>query len=110
MTQKLLSAARSALGFIPKDAMSLNGNVYQNLEQALSDFESQPSGWISVKDRLPEPFTDVLGWRGYRAHVVRCAGNYEGNGIGWTTSSNGLSFDIEKITHWMPLPPAPEAG
>jgi hypothetical protein len=62
------------------------------------------AGWISVDERLPELFVDVLLHPRPNEYTVS----------GWMTTTNfmwkGFSFDEhEKITHWMPLPPAPES-
>ncbi len=68
--------------------------------------------WISVKDRLPEYKTAVLGYglrhREYldtdpfpAVHVVYSRGEDEG----WFTFWNN---EYVAVTHWMPLPSAPE--
>lgn len=62
--------------------------------------------WISVKDRLPDENDDVL--------------IYDGNGVSAATFDPPSKFhkgrwwldgetciDMEYVTHWMPLPPAP---
>ena len=63
--------------------------------------------WIPVSERLPEDETWVLIWE-------------EGNGVGiakhilhmplWTTSDgyNIRDRNYSRVTHWMPLPSAPE--
>lgn len=59
--------------------------------------------WISVKDRLPEPHTDVLffgrdgffiGWYGYLMKK-------------WRSDEFG---EVQEVTHWMPLPTPPEVN
>lgn len=57
--------------------------------------------WISVKDRLPEPHTDVLIWGHYGAFI----GWYSHTRQMWRSDDYG---EIRDVTHWMPLPDAPE--
>lgn len=52
--------------------------------------------WISVKDRLPELFTQVLVYDAFEKNIT--LGLY-GNGD-WLFSKH--------ITHWMPLPDPPK--
>lgn len=62
------------------------------------------SEWISVKDRLPEPYVAVLVWEkddtkeGGFAYVDRHDGEV------WKIGSLGNGA----VTHWMPLPEPPE--
>lgn len=53
--------------------------------------------WISVKDRLPEPWTEVLVWRGPEYPIVSSE-----------VTSTGLWCHFFNITHWMPLPEPPK--
>ena len=63
------------------------------------------SEWISVEDRLPEDNVEVMV-------------NRKDNGFWWgvISKANGLFFvrfgndwmDVSDVTHWMPLPSAPE--
>ena len=54
--------------------------------------------WISVKDRLPESFKEVLAFS-------------KNKGVNTGFISNGYfymkGFDPEDITHWMPFPDKP---
>lgn len=63
----------------------------------------QPSGWISVKDRLPETERIVLTFRPDAHHKPSFDPNvrilaYEGDG-----NFGGM----HKVTHWMTMPDAP---
>lgn len=58
--------------------------------------------WISVKDRLPEPFEEVLvyvNFKDLKFNDIKIS--YRGLCGIWST------YD-KYITHWMPLPDAPE--
>lgn len=56
--------------------------------------------WISVKDRLPEPFVDVIAFSGGHEMNIDCVDN-RGR---WYSSY----MDREDATHWMPLPQPPK--
>lgn len=63
-------------------------------------------GWVSVEERLPENRSTVLAF-GFRGEYDKTGGYLVGHYINndWIT---GLDGPI--ITHWMPLPPAPDGG
>ena len=55
--------------------------------------------WISVKDRLPEKYTNVI--------VLYDIGRV---GVNWTNEENEfVSHAYSNVTHWMPLPEPPES-
>lgn len=59
------------------------------------------SEWISVEERMPEPFVNVLAYcksLGYRVEA-----NW--NGQKWTPTGNQFCAEI---THWMPWPEPPK--
>lgn len=58
-----------------------------------------PVGWISVKDRLPEPETEVLVVCVRNGYRFICPVIYE--------TGTTLTVDCA-VTHWMPLPEPPE--
>lgn len=53
--------------------------------------------WISVEDRLPEPFVNVLAFRNGKISIDY----HEENG--WFA----YDFEEKRATHWMPLPSPP---
>ena len=66
----------------------------------------EKSRWISVEERLPETSGDVI------IYFDRCGGEI---GIGYRSKdkdawimNNGFMC-CYKVTHWMPLPDAPES-
>ena len=56
--------------------------------------------WISVKDRLPKPFENVIVFRDGKISIDYNEGN------GWFA----YDFNGKRVTHWMPLPLAPTAS
>lgn len=76
-----------------RDNRALLDRAADRIEELEAECHKQ-SEWISVKESLPEEFEDVL----------TCDGN--GNvdiGYVWMRGWN-----IEHVTHWMPLPKAPK--
>ena len=57
------------------------------------------SGWISVKDGLPEKDVYVLGFDGDEIEMV-----FLDDEMGFVTQE----YVTHEITHWMPLPEPPE--
>ena len=61
--------------------------------------------WISVDDRLPEPWKQVLIYSRYdfceSAFYIGVPGK-------WRVTWNHEMLDADSVTHWMPLPLAPE--
>ena len=59
-------------------------------------------GWISIKDKLPEPFKDV----------IVCGKRRDGESFVWVDFNTGNRFYIEnygtKVLYWMPLPEFPK--
>ena len=57
--------------------------------------------WISVKDRLPEKWEDVL--------ICNCYSEVDTDMI-WENPSGSFEFYFEggNVTHWMPLPEPPK--
>ena len=56
--------------------------------------------WVSVNDRLPNPFESVLVFRDGKISIDYNEGN------GWFA----YDFNGKRVTHWMPLPLAPTAS
>ncbi|EMN4943437.1 DUF551 domain-containing protein [Klebsiella pneumoniae] len=90
-----------ALDLLPKNAESLTGN-----SPAQSDClpaknvvaPAQNQGWIPVSERMPESNGVYFGWDGKRVLEVNCFfGGFSAN-----------QFIHGEITHWMPLPAAPQ--
>lgn len=62
--------------------------------------------WISTGDRLPAPETPVLAWSRYDGCLIASTYLVEAppgvEAVYWAKYANS------EITHWMPLPEAPE--
>ena len=57
--------------------------------------------WISVDDRLPEPWKQVLI---YSLHDFCESAVYIGVPGKWRVTWNHEMLDADSVTHWMPLP------
>jgi hypothetical protein len=87
--------------------------ILEAMEQYAAIKVSEASGWISVKDILPKPETEVLilndGFYGigeYRTDFFHFKGD------GWIDKGSWNDIDgYEKqleVTHWMPIPEPPK--
>ncbi|MHA3728014.1 DUF551 domain-containing protein [Yersinia enterocolitica] len=63
-----------------------------------------PEGWIKCSDQMPESQQWGLVWAKWFNQQVLC---WEDVGGQWT-DFDGQSYSQDQITHWMPLPAAPE--
>ena len=63
--------------------------------------------WISVKDRLPEPWKRVLI---YSRHDFCESAFYIGVPGKWRVTWNHEMLDADSVTHWMQMPEPPEMG
>lgn len=71
--------------------------------------------WISVKDRLPEPYQRAIVWvecdkcRKKEFHYHNClATGYEIHAVNLMTwVDNDWNYRYSNVTHWMPLPDKP---
>ena len=61
--------------------------------------------WISVKDRLPEPWKQVLI---YSRHDFCESAFYIGVPGKWRVTWNHEMLDADSVTHWMPMPNPPK--
>ena len=61
--------------------------------------------WISVDDRLPEPWEQVLI---YSRHDFCESAFYIGVPGEWCSTWNHEMLDADSVTHWMPMPNPPK--
>lgn len=95
-----------------KDAIAMIERIESERDAALAKVPK----WISVEERLPEPYQHVIvhvrhteKWRG-KAKPEDCWHVVEEDcwlGDGWDCNADE---DIHEITHWMPLPEPPKGG
>ena len=78
---------------------------FDSLKNMLDELEigTQEQGWISVKDRLPEPFSMVLGYLAWGGYSVLSYENKHFHNLG---SFQPLPDDV--VTHWIPMPEPPK--
>ena len=77
------------------------------LDKAADAIEQLSQSWISVKDRLPEPFVSVLGYCPDEDPLPTVHEVYM-NGFGQWTSAQ--VYGMGNVTHWMPMPEPPKEG
>ena len=91
-----------------KDMVIALAQKEQAKAEAERDALREKQRWIPVTERLPERDVQVLGWykdnpfSQYRPEVVAWNGN------GWVFVY--AHRYVTNVTHWMPLPKAPEDG
>lgn len=105
--QALTTICKLLDGSQPKDPLGALFVAQSALRQSQAQQESQ---WISVEERLPEKFVDVLVHPRPTDYICEAAWL----GDAWYWSDYELNFGVITnkcvVTHWMPLPPAPEGG
>ena len=60
------------------------------------------NNWISVKDKLPKTYTEVLAWVNNKEYPIIATWD----GTNW--SDNIVDYTNWDITHWQPLPEPPK--
>lgn len=76
-----------------------------------------PDGWVACSERMPENDDFVYIWPrpdfGVELHVAQY-GKFDKRDAGWYAQVYEQNYGIEyypvKVTHWMPLPAAPQRG
>lgn len=95
-----------------------NAYVYCNdceAEGPFNKWNTRDSGWISVKDRLPEIAEGVLITDGKHVAAAKLYGSLDGI-ASWNiygVSAYDMEFEVldeVAVTHWQPLPTPPEAA
>lgn len=81
------------------------GWEYNFYNDALEALENQPK-WISVEERLPEPFHSVIVHMPQEKPCPTVHEGYRTNDGHWYSAHFVREFD--EVTHWMPLPEAPK--
>lgn len=110
ITRKAARDVLSALAIRHFELSDLFKIYIKALEDADADILKIPAadvapvtGWIPVTERLPEPFTRVIGFMAWKAIT---AVEYQHNN--WYSIDHLEPLPKEAVTHWMPLPNPPE--
>ena len=73
-------------------------NATHYLNKRISSIKPKESDWISVNDRFPEQYTDVI--------VFTKGGTIT---VDYVDENGDFYYYGEYVTHWMPLPEKPES-
>lgn len=85
-----------------KGGCGASSGYFRTTEEAIFAWNRRADGWIPVSERMPEEYTMVLVWEGdYAFRAERAEGK-------WYEATNEPISEHINITHWMPLPPAPD--
>ena len=79
--------------------------IIQDLRRENAELRARVQEWISVEDRLPEEKVDCI------VHYKHAYCNNDGYWAIGFCFYDGEKFQFDqayKVTHWMPLPDAPE--
>lgn len=94
-----ISASRADKGMLCREAFELG------VEWADAN---QPSPWISVDERLPEPEKEVI-ILDKRKHIDIDFLTDDGDGgYYWWKSEDAIFNENDEISHWMPIPQLPK--
>ena len=79
-------------------------SLVRHYEEVSKLLEAAKPKWISVEERLPDEFGQVLGVLDGMVTMLFYSGD------GKFRTGNGLVFEAESeyLTHWMPLPEPPK--
>lgn len=99
----------------PKQAKEILDYI-ERLEHKIGELENkQSSGWISVDDRMPNVYQEVLIYIPKGLQVLAAMYACENKEVeflgGWALKpgyQRYISLESRAVTHWMPLPDAPE--
>ena len=79
--------------------------LIQELRRENAKLRARVQEWISVKERLPEPWKQVLI---YSRHDFCESAFYIGVPGKWRVTWNHKMLDADSVTHWMPMPNPPK--
>ena len=78
------------------------------VEGAMFADANQPSPWISVEERMPEPEREVIIVNKRKQIDIDFLTDDGDGGYYWWKSDEIIWCDDDKITHWMPIPELPK--
>jgi hypothetical protein len=83
-----------------------SGEVFDDAADAIEELLAKVPTWISVEERLPEPFVCVLAHiPGEKPFPTVKSAFLEKNGLWY---SNGFRYNPEEVTHWCEMPSPPK--
>lgn len=90
-----------------EDRITVELEQVENLIEEAPTVEERPRGeWISVEDRLPDPFVTVLVHMPQEDPLPTVHAGYISKDGEWVGGM--FNRDKDEVTHWMPLPEAPD--
>ena len=100
-----------ANGVTVQENVKMSDELLKQLKNApITTWKEEPSietvqEWISVKDRLPEPWEQVLI---YSRHDFCESAFYIGVPGKWCSTWNHEMLDTDSVTYWMSMPQPPK--
>ena len=78
------------------------------VEGAMFADANQPSPWISVDDKLPEPEKEVIILDKRKRIDIDFLTDDGDGGYYWWKSEDAIFSENDEISHWMPIPQLPK--
>ncbi|EJV5033971.1 DUF551 domain-containing protein [Escherichia coli] len=94
---------------------NLKGCFYEALKVAMRNYPVTPDGWISVSERVPErdyvlaaDFSGAYYLSSFPNKQVAIYADWFEDGKPSWDDGDGNDLHLKQVTHWMPLPAAPQ--
>ena len=84
--------------------------IIQDLRRENAELRARVQEWISVDDRLPEPFTSVLACIPSEIPLPTVHESYIADHGAWVCILTAERYKFGEVTHWMPLPHPTKEG
>lgn len=99
---KMMRDASDAIEELSREYDSVSKSFCESVE-LVRKLQPKVQRWISVKERLPEPYTRVIGYMAWKAiTAIEFQNNH------WYSIDHLEPLPDEAVTHWMPLPQPPK--
>lgn len=106
---------RDAVEIIRNSGMVFNHQKFADESQFSQESEGVNDGWVACSDRMPDSDDFVYIWPradfGVELHIAQY-GKFDRRDVGWYAQVYEHNYGIEyhpiTVTHWMPLPAAPQ--
>lgn len=103
--QSALNACADGGRYVSPDGIITATDYVEAMDMAIAALREQPQ-WISVEERLPEPFVSVLVYMPEEKPLPPVHEGFLAREGMWY--ANYFDREPMEITHWMPLPEPPE--